>query len=666
MENKIFIFSLLQLLLLSELFSQIKSNEIIKIYSEEYFNIDCDSHFFYLSMKISSSKKVDNIIPFELTLLSPQELKFKCLIDTQNNKLNCFAFVPLGQSYRRKDLFFHLFYYPPKVPGVEFDSNSFIKHSRKWEDTEHCGNENYSLNSTIVDYNYWNKFSLIKLYGGECQSFYEDKEQKNVFYFNMTIGIEDEKIINFFLEDKNAKIKFIQEIKAPVYLKYKKYNSIMAINNKEYAYCKANTLVDLNNYKNIDLACKIIIQKKSVINSVIKISSFFDKIYIEIIKNKKSESQILNLFFKYSNNEKMNNGSDTTINPNEEIGYLMLDDNNGNNILCPNKPIFIINTKDTGIYYGSYSNVTKRYTFYLKGTLTNGYKYENNSLVKLDQTSDEITFPLILTDNALINNDDTDAHVQCLLSSFSLFDQEDNTIIQCLGQKKDENPEIDLTLNYVQKKNNNCTNIIIIWPELEYYGNKKHIYSYELNALSMQQKDFTCDEGIFFTFYINIYALNKEPKIWFDLPLLSPEGIIANCELFDERTIMCSIDLRYKKIVKNSKISLHKKGTKLILKNSEGNENIFIISDFTDLGKSEYSYITLKSDCGENVIFGTLQDMGLSKKSSIILGICGALFMLLLIIFCIIYIIHCFTVRCKRGKKIATTEESKDNKDIHI
>ena len=140
---------------------------------------------------------------------------------------------------------------------------------------------------------------------------------------------------------------------------------------------------------------------------------------------------------------------------------------------------------------------------------------------------------------------------------------------------------------------------------------------------------------------------------------MTPEGISANCELFDQMTLLCSIDLRYKKLLKNEKITLHKKGTELKLINEDGNENIFVVNDYTDLGNDEYYYITLKEDCGENVVFGTLQDMGLSKKSSIILTICGGLFMLLLIAFCFIYIIHCFKVRCRRGKKLAMTEESR-------
>ena len=143
------------------------------------------------------------------------------------------------------------------------------------------------------------------------------------------------------------------------------------------------------------------------------------------------------------------------------------------------------------------------------------------------------------------------------------------------------------------------------------------------------------------------------------MPLFSPEGLVANCELFDHVTLMCSIDLRYKKILKDTKISLHKKGSILKLKNEDGNENIFIISDFTDLGKNDYYYINLKEDCGENVVLGTLKDMGFSKKGSVILTICGILFVVLIVVFFFVFIIYFIKVRCKRGKRIALTEESK-------
>ena len=77
------------------------------------------------------------------------------------------------------------------------------------------------------------------------------------------------------------------------------------------------------------------------------------------------------------------------------------------------------------------------------------------------------------------------------------------------------------------------------------------------------------------------------------------------------------------------------------------------------MGKNEYYFINLKEDCGENVVMGTLKDMGFSKEGSVILSVFGGLFMTFLIIFFFIFIIHCIKVRCKRGAKISTTEESK-------
>ena len=644
--QKIYFLIIYLISIISKVISQVTNTEKIKIYSKDYFNINCDSHFFYLSMNLSISKKVQDIISFDLILLNPIDLKFKCIIDTFQEKLNCFTFVPFGRNYRKNELFFHLFYYPPKIPGIELDKNSFIKHSRIWANTSECGVDNYLLNTTIIDNNYWNKMTINSLFGGECKSFYEDKEHKNIFYFNMSMNIIDKNITNIF-KDNDIKMKFVQDIKIPVSVKYKKNDLSMLVNFKEYAYCKTNDIIDRNNYnENINFICKINLKKRVILNSVIKITSFFDKIYIKIMKKENDyELKTLNIFFNLTKTKK-------------DMPYLILNDNKGNNILCPNIPIFEINNKKTGIFFGSYSNNTNRFTFYLNGSLYNGFKYEKNSLVELYQTQNEITFNLILTDNTLINADETDIKVQCIISSSTLFDKE-GILIPCYGEKKGENDEIDLTLNYVQNKNNNFSNIIINWPDIKYNGKKKHIYSYKITALSIQQKDYTCNQGNIFVFYINIYDLNKEPKINFDLPLFSPEGLISNCELFDHVTLICSIDLRYKQLLKGTKISLNKKGSILQLKNDDGNENIFIISNFTDLGKNDYSYIYLMEDCGENVVLGTLKDMGFSKKVSVILTVCGIVFVLLILVFFFVFIIYFIKLRCKRGRRIALTEESK-------
>ena len=180
----------------------------------------------------------------------------------------------------------------------------------------------------------------------------------------------------------------------------------------------------------------------------------------------------------------------------------------------------------------------------------------------------------------------------------------------------------------------------------------------KIYALSIKRKYSVCEEGNFFTFYINIYDLNKELKIIFDLPLSEPEGYIATCELFDHLTLVCTIDLRYKKILKFEKISLPEKDKEIRIINDEGNEIIFTVND-------QNNFIKMEEDCGENVVFGAMKEIGISKKKGIIISIGVIIFLLCIIGFGIFYIIHRI-LRCikERGKKLPMTEESKDQKEI--
>lgn len=624
--------------------SENEEEKNIIIYSKELFQITCDSHFFYLSMKISSSKTISTPISFELNLISPSNLRMKCML--YNIQLECFSFVPDGYIYRQEDLFFNIFYNPPKIKGYEFDLISFRKNSRKWENTTMCGNENYLLNGTKVDYNSWAKFRLNFLSGGECEYFYEDKEQKNVFYFNMSLDIEDENIIKYLKESNERNIEFIQEIKAPISVNYEDYMNLNPIETKDYAFCKNNDTININNYKNIEFRCKINIAKSSILNGYIKIFSFFDKILYKI-SNTQNEFESLNIFINVTNSE-----LDTSLN-NTFPNFLLL-----NNLLCPNLPIFTIKNKNTGIFFDSYQEKTNSFIFYLNGTLTNGYKYVNNTLYKFTQTTKEISFDLFLKENKKQEG----IPAKCILSSSSFY-HEENTLIKCVGNKpssleeNNENIPIDMHMNYVNvKKNNEFKDIIINWPKWQYFENKKNFFSVKIYALSIQRKYSICEEGNFFTFYLNIYDMLKEIKIIFDLPLVEPKGYVATCELLDQRTLVCTIDLRYKKIFKSEKIILPEKDKQINITNEEGNKINFIVFD-------DNNYIVMEEDCGENIVFGAMKEIGISKKRGIIIGICVIIFLLILIAFGIFYIIHCI-LRCKaKGKKLPMTEESKIQKD---
>ena len=636
----------------------------IKIISEEIIQVSCDSHFFYISMKISSSSEIINPITFELNLISPSNTRMKCIVF--NTKFECFSFVPDGFLYRQEELFFNLFYTPPKIEKIEFDLKSFRKNIRRWENTTMCGYDNYLLNDTLVDYSEWKKFRIFDINGNDCKYYYEDKEQKNMFYFNMSLGIEDNDIIDFLQKNNENSIQFIQEIKVPISLRYQEYQKTDFISTKDYFFCQNNELISINNYQNLKFLCKLNIPRKTILNSEIKLQSFFDKVYI---KKSSNEYETINIFFNVTNSYYIDENKTSLISQN----YLILNDGDINkNIICPNVPIFTIKTKESGIYYNSYSKDSNIFTFYLKGTLSNGYKYINKTLSKISELYSDISFPLYLLDNSLEITDNSEIKAKCTLASGSLF-YDINTLIECIGEKRNllnenntsdnesridvnKNQIIDLSLNYIKDKNNLFNNIIINWPEKQFFGNKKNIYSYKISALSLQQKYVSCDEGNYLTFYINIYNLKKEPKIFFNLPLSSPEGYEAFCELFDKRTLQCTIDLRYKKIVKGEKISLIDKKEKLRIINDEGNEIIFGVND-------KNNFYVMKDDCGENVYFGAMKEMGISKKKGIIISIGLGLFFLFLIGFCIFYFIHCI-LRCKkRGKKLPMTEESKIQKD---
>ena len=626
----------------------------IKIYAEDIFKVTCDSHFFYISMQISSDTEIITPVSFEMYLSSPSNLNMKCLI--YKKQFECFCFVPEGVIYRQEELFFHLFYTPPKIPGIELDLVSFRKYSRNWENTMTCGSGNYYLNDTKVDFNYWKKIKLNSINGGECKYSYLEKEQKNEYYFNMSIEIQDENLIQYFEENNERGILFLQDIKAPITLQYQNYINSNLYSTKDYAFCQNRQLINLGNYKQINLQCKISIPKKVVINSVIKMNSFFDKLYIKTISNKVSnenEIQELNIFINATNLEIISN--QTIINK-----YFILHDEYKNNILCPNLPIFTIMNKNTEIYYDSYNNKTNRFQFFLKGTLTNGYKYVNHTLKKISETLDEISFILYLVDNSNENMEEIQA--KCILSSSSIYNEED-TLIRCFGNKSmlyenNENIIIDMSLNYIQKRNNYFDKIIINWPPKQFFGNKKNFFSVKISALSFKRKYSVCEDGNYFTFYINIFDIGKELKLIFDLPLSSPKGYIATCELLDHLTLVCTIDLRFKKITKFEKIALPEPNKEIRIINEEGNEIIFTSFD-------KYNYIKLEEDCGENAVFGTMKELGISKKNGIIASICICLFFLLIIGFCFFYIIHCF-LRCKKnkGKKLPTTEESKEQKEI--
>ena len=163
---------------------------------------------------------------------------------------------------------------------------------------------------------------------------------------------------------------------------------------------------------------------------------------------------------------------------------------------------------------GLYYNETNKYTFFLTGTLSNGYyAFKNGTTVELNQTYKDIFFNLLVQDN-LIDSDEKEVNVSCILPNDSPYFLRNMAIIKCIGAKEtksNQNINVDIVLNWKLKANNNFNDIIIFWPSFYDDLHKKNLYSYELTGLSIRQTNFGCRNNNF-DFYVYIYDLGREPN----------------------------------------------------------------------------------------------------------------------------------------------------------
>ena len=129
------------------------------------------------------------------------------------------------------------------------------------------------------------------------------------------------------------------------------------------------------------------------------------------------------------------------------------------------------------------------------------------------------------------------------------FGIRNEAVIKCIGAKENvsnQNKNVDITVNWGLKANNNFNNIIINWPKSYEESKTKNIYNYELTGLSIRQSNFGCHNNNF-DFYVYIYNLYREPKLSFDLPLSLPKGEEATCDLFDKTALKCTLNLKHTK-----------------------------------------------------------------------------------------------------------------------
>ena len=176
------------------------------------------------------------------------------------------------------------------------------------------------------------------------------------------------------LSDQNNKdqIELLQEIWVPLLSPEDQKAKIKVFEDEYlYAYCGSTEKISINNYSNFKLNCYIPIEFEYIFKGIIKISSFFDKIYVR-------QGKTVNIVTAYIKAKET-----------EGILYSSLGEKD-HGIICPNQPAFIIEDIEY-ITMGLYYNETNKYTFFLTGTLSNGYyAFKNGTTVELNQTYKDI------------------------------------------------------------------------------------------------------------------------------------------------------------------------------------------------------------------------------------------------------------------------------------
>ena len=342
--------------------------------------------------------------------------------------------------------------------------------------------------------------------------------------------------------------------------------------------------------------------------------------------------------------------------------HFLLLDNGKTNFICPDMPVFEIVNTQRGIIYEPLDDKNDKYNIILTGYLKNGYKVYERKIMSLEYTLDEIKFNLSVTNNLVEEISEKKKNISCSLSAGTFFLEKEETTIRCIGDKLEQKKldNTDITLNWASKENKYLKTIVIKWPK-DLTVHSKKLYSYGINALSINKLDYDCYDDKYY-FYINIMDMRSEPEISFELEMLNPPSMKAFCKLYTSNLLKCYLDLRLKKITKGTSIRIPLPG-QYNISTVEGNYIDFTILPFTDGNQTDYADEGIIADetCGNNVIVGAIQDIGYGYKAAITIIVVFFVIFFIVVLgigYCVIYEI---THRNRKGKYFQHTEEKKQN-----
>jgi len=233
---------------------------------------------------IFSEKPPKEYYSFTLDLATPEDLDFKCMLDYPKKKIYCFRSFSDEVDYIEQDILIQFPYPFPSLDDIEWDYDTFLSkvYRRVWNTKADCGNENI-YNITDPNYKKWGLEGVLsRLSNNQCQVSSISKEDKHKFSFDMIVSFNSGEIVEKLNnKNNNDQIELLQEIWVPLLPpEEKKVKTKTYEREFPFAYCSTSDKINNKNYKNVKLNCYIPIELNTIFNGVIRINSFFDKLYI--------------------------------------------------------------------------------------------------------------------------------------------------------------------------------------------------------------------------------------------------------------------------------------------------------------------------------------------------------------------------------------------------
>ena len=179
-------------------------------------NFSCEQNVFYITMDVIFTKKPKpkrDFYPFILTLSSPEDLQFKCILHYKESKIKCLhSFSNENDFIEEGDLFKFPLNFPaiegitwdfkfplnfPAIEGITWDFNTFLNEvfKRVYKSQFSCGagSNNKVFTENVNKYDL--EGSIIDIKKGSCEPASISKLDHHRYYFDLVASFNGGEIL---------------------------------------------------------------------------------------------------------------------------------------------------------------------------------------------------------------------------------------------------------------------------------------------------------------------------------------------------------------------------------------------------------------------------------------------------------------------------------------